>query len=183
MLDWIIANRNWLFDGIGATFIAGLVAVIWRRLYRPSSSPPQVVVHFQERASTPVDAPREEPIRVERIASITAAEIEKVFDEAPPLQRTQIRERYVGLKIEWDTALRAADEEADGLVRLLLRPKGVHMFSLTCRVKFDDYRELGILPEDSLIRVYGTIEDADRYSVKLTDAELKYMEPKKAPKS
>lgn len=57
------------------------------------------------------------------------------------------------------------------------------MFSLTCRVKFDDYRELGILPEDSLIRVYGTIEDADRYSVKLTDAELKYMEPKKAPKS
>jgi len=127
---------------------------------------PQVVVrlHNDDRGDTQSDVALPDqlaPAAIERLSEISFDDIEKAIDSAPPMQREDIAERYVGLNVEWDTYLRSANRLDGGEVFLRLAiDKSYRGRSVYCRVKADEYRVLGILPMDAHIRVAGQIAKA-----------------------
>jgi hypothetical protein len=180
VFSWLAQNKEWLFSGVGATVLGVVFALMSRKRNAVQSEPHQIIVRVEESSKSTSVAPASIPlVHVERITPITPAEIHNAIKDVPPLQKASVKQRFVGLKVEWDTQLKSADEKA-GVVRLYLGAADKTLFDIWCSVKYDDYRELGILPKGSLIRVYGEIEKADEWSVDLRNVELKYMEAKPA---
>jgi len=177
MLAWLNANKEWLFSGAGAVFAAWIFGLTkWLR--REVTPPPQVIVRVEGAPAPPAQAAQlASAVRIERIAPITAEDIHSAITNALPLQEAAVKKSFIGLKIEWDTLLQGAEEE-DGVVHLFLKATSEPFFSIWCNVKLVDYRELGIMPRDSRIRVYGEIEKAEEWSVRLKGVELKYLEKK-----
>jgi hypothetical protein len=192
MFEWLSANKEWMFSGLGVTVLAGVVAIfkllgsrkqpaqpatVVFRVENPVQFPPTVV----QNASPTVPVTPPAPVSAERITTITQRDISDAIDAAPPLQRDAVAERFKGVKIEWDTSLRSGYERA-GEVHLRLRVREINepaWFDVECKVRLSDYRELGILPQGSLIRVYGEITKATSFSVELTNVRLLYIEPAK----
>ncbi|MDP2621621.1 MAG: hypothetical protein U1E51_06495 [Candidatus Binatia bacterium] len=108
IVDWIIDNRAWVFSGVGVAIIGGFIAFA-RWLLVKRKSEPVIQIQFvqdeafqRQRSSTDVaEAP------IERISSVTFAEIRAAMAAAPPLHRREVAKRYVGLHVEWDTYLYA----------------------------------------------------------------------------
>jgi hypothetical protein len=111
---------------------------------------------------------------LERVSVVTLDEINTSLVDAPPLQRTRISESYVGLRVEWDTQFVDGKLQENGDIRLQLTiPNSKHQpKSVWCEVPASEYRELGILPENSKIRVSGKIETIASYGIYLKDARL-----------
>jgi len=111
---------------------------------------------------------------LERISVVTLNEINTSLANAPPMQRTRIAESYSGLRVEWDTEFLNGKLQDDGNIRLQLTvPDTEHQpKSVWCNVPATEYRELGILPENSKIRVSGEIEKVASYGIDLKDARL-----------
>jgi len=42
VLEWLYSNRSWIFDGIGAIFLSGLIAYFWRRRKNDNKNQSQV---------------------------------------------------------------------------------------------------------------------------------------------
>ncbi len=85
-------------------------------------------------------------------------------------------QRYVGLRVEWDTRLRFAEPRDDGLVWLILQAEPPETyFNVDCMVKLDDFKILGVLPEGAQIRIGGTIAEATGYGVVLEDVYLHFL--------
>jgi hypothetical protein len=148
-----------------------------------------VIVHLQ--SSMAGGAPENETssaplVKLDRISAITPKDIYDSISAAPPLQRKDVANRYKGLKVEWDTSLRSANESRleEGAVRLRLRyGERFDYLSVICTVRLSEYKELGILPEGSSIRVYGEIEEANQFDVELKDVRLTYLAPKGTPQN
>lgn len=111
---------------------------------------------------------------LKRVSVISLDEINTSLADAPPLQRTRIAESYVGLRVEWDTQFVGGKLQEDGDIRLQLTiPNAKHQpKSVWCKVPAAEYRELGILPEDSKIRVSGEIEAVASHGIELKEARL-----------
>lgn len=170
--------------GIVGAFATGFLKKAGEDLYlwlkgvvNPNSvaeSKAQVVFHLH-------DARNEKPdhlnvIEIEKISQLTFDEIEKAIDSAPPLQREQAAKSYIGLRVEWDTYLRAAHKREDGNISLRLSLDAEFMGrSTSCEVPEDEYRELGVLPEGAKIRVVGEISEACSYDIKLSNARLEIL--------
>ncbi len=92
------------------------------------------------------------------------------------MQRHEVAKRYVGVKVEWDSYLKSAYPRKDGNVRLRLTPhKEFSGSNIVCEVSANEYRELGILPEGSHIRVSGEIADASYGEVELSNVRLQIL--------
>jgi len=143
----------------------------------PEQHPAQVVIHV---TGNGVPAPSEEispsllePVSVERVSGITFEDIREALDKAPPLQREHIANSYVGIRIEWDTYFKGGTRRDDDMVSVRLttnldRP----LNTIWCEVPLSEYRELGVLPKDSKIRVFGKITEASSWDIKLDDVHL-----------
>ncbi len=139
---------------------------------------PQVIVHLGNndvQSLTSKSNAALTPATVERISEITFQEISKTIENAPPLQREQIAKNYLGLQVEWDayfcSGYRDKDDNID--LRLSASPNRTGKY-VRCTVRLSDYRELGLLPENSKVRVSGKITDADRFDVTLSDVRLHF---------
>lgn len=167
-----------LFKKAGEDFYSWLKAKI-----NPKSTiaaAPQVVVHLHDdRGSAQHDsAPHLQlaPVVIESLSQVSFDDIEKAIDSAPPLQREQVANSYVGLKVEWESYLRSADKRDNGEVFLRLAiDKDYKGRSVVCKVKLDEYRVLGILPKGAHIRVEGEITMANFCDVELSNVRLQIL--------
>ncbi len=52
MLDWIAQNKEWIFSGIGAVILTGIVGWLFKRKQQPvPSEQPQKSVHLEDLTS------------------------------------------------------------------------------------------------------------------------------------
>lgn len=141
---------------------------------------PQVVVHVTANGSAKVSEEQQsaalEPVALRRPSGLTFEDIRKAYEGVPPLQRQRIADSFVGIRVDWDTFLKAATQEDGDMVRLLLTTEvDVPTNSIVCRVKLSDYRELGVLPKGARIRVAGEIAEADSWDVRLDNVQLEIL--------
>lgn len=138
---------------------------------------PQLIVQLAQNGSTPTgdNSPsiRLAPAAIDRVSPLTFQDIAEAIDSAPPLQRDHVAESFKGLRVEWDTYFKSGRLSEEGTIRLRLGTEQRGSFkSVLCAVAVADYRELGVLPEGSKIRVFGEIESASRYDIELKDVRL-----------
>jgi hypothetical protein len=138
---------------------------------------PQLIIQLNgETRNQSVDGAnllRLEPASIERISSLKFDDISQAIEAAPPLQRDRVAESYKGLRVEWDTYFKSGSQVDGDLFRLRLRTKLKGSFdTVKCEVPAKEYRELGILPEGSKIRVSGEIESASMFDIELKDVRL-----------
>lgn len=113
------------------------------------------------------------PATIERVSPLTFQDIAEAIDSAPPLQRDHVAKNFKGLRVEWDTYFKSGKSSEDGTIRLRLGTEQRGSYNtVICEVAGADYRELGVLPEGSKIRVFGEIESASRYDIELKDVRL-----------
>lgn len=196
---------EWIFSGIGVAVIGWIGAAVYRHS-KSKSAPPQpaptsgstvgmVVVNMGNATNPIINAgtgsveqgvsavqPAEptQPVSITRVAPITLKQIRQAIESAPPLQRPGVTRHYVGITVQWRTALvsatRGTNDPDD--IRLLLKVKeDVISAHLTCHVRLSQYRELGILQEGAPITVSGRIRDIDGLFVGLEDAQLFFNDP------
>jgi len=185
VIDWLVTNKEWVFSGIGVTFIAALAALarFFGKRYQRGTAEVVIRIEHASDASRQPDLSASAAIAVERISPITLNEFQSAIESAPPLQREVVAQRYVGQRIEWDTELSNVRQEKE-FVMLQLRaqkPRSApypYPVFVWCYVKLEDYRELAILPEGAHIRVNGTIEKVSSTSVGLKDARLTFLSSK-----
>lgn len=161
---------------------AGEDSYSWmKKKINPKSTEPtasHLIIHMNAESglNTSKGISLSEPQRpvVERVSEVTLDDINTSIVDAPPLQRTRVSDSYVGLRVEWDTYFVSGKLRENGDIRLQLTiPDAKHQpKSVWCEVPASEYRELGILPEDSKIRVSGEIESIAEYGVNLKDARL-----------
>ena len=179
LIKWIIKNIKWVFSGIGV-FILGIPFTIVMIVIsqRQSASPRQPVVttdsiRFSAPNTTELQSGNLSTHSNEHISSLTIDEITNSIVQAPPLQRSTVAKSYVGIKVEWDAYLRVAGKIRDDKVLLILdNRKDPPRKHIECVVSLSEYRELGILPEYSKIKVSGEIESASVMSVSLRNVVL-----------
>jgi len=171
MLEWLVSNKSWLFDGVGGSTallaISGLVRWIWRRRRKSEGT-----VRYGTRYET-VDVGFVGPVVPTggaRISSITAKEVLNAVDDAPPLQRKSIENSYKGITVEWKAPFFHADEEDDDLVRVMLSvaPGKFITFSVFLKI----YPELKVVREGRSITVMGRIQRCSSGRVYLDSAQL-----------
>lgn len=138
---------------------------------------PQLIVQFaQNGASSTVDnSPlvNLEPASIERVSPLSFNDIAEAISSAPPLQRNHVAESFKGLHVEWDTYFKNGYSSENGTIRLRLgTEQRASLNTVICEVLAADYRELGILPEGSKIRVFGEIESASTFDIELKDVRL-----------
>jgi hypothetical protein len=139
--------------------------------------PPQVVVHFHDdRGNSQAESvlPAQfTPVAIECLSQVSFDDIEKAIDSAPPMQREHVANRYLGLKVEWNSYLRSANMKESGEVFLRLSiDKAYKGRSVLCKVQADEYRVLGILPKGAHILVAGEITKVDTCDVELSNVRL-----------
>ena len=177
MIDWLVANKEWLFSGGGVALCASVVAV-FRHFRKPLVTKTQSVEVNVENFvyAKPTDIALAEISNFQRISNVLPEQIQNSIYHAPPLQRKAVAERYIGIRVEWNTELFSAESHGD-TVRLYLRTKSSDnspsSIIVICKVNLADYPELNVLPPKSNIRVIGSIiEVSTLLVVTLNDSVL-----------
>ena len=183
MIQFILDNKEWLFSGIGVTILILAITLI-KKAFRgkkeqvPIEETQEIVIHLNPSSDTEITK-NKELIPVDKISPITFSHIEEAITNAPPLQRDDVKKHFIGIKVEWETYLKAASKDDEGIVTLRLSPGTEiedRLYTIRCKVAIEDYRELGILPEGTRIRINGEIVKADRWDVELTKVRLYFLE-------
>ena len=158
--------------GTGFLKKAGEDAYSWLKAkYGPKSeyiAPVPLVV----RIDTPQGGPGE-TLPTEPANHVVIGDISKAINDAPPMQRDAVAQRFIGISVRWDCYFYSGDVLPDN--RILVRLTPDLAFSgkyVKCEVSASEYRELGILAEGAKIRVSGEIARARSYEVELSDAHL-----------
>jgi hypothetical protein len=113
-----------------------------------------------------------EPSILERVSQLSFRDIQSAISAAPPLQRDRVAESYVGLRVEWDTYFYSGKVRDDMMTLRLRSDARMPYGNVICEVKVNEYREFGILPEDTKVRVSGKIIKASGVDVELEDVRL-----------
>lgn len=179
LIDWLDKNKEWLFSGGGVAIFVGLATLFTKLRKKPDARAPSVAASVEPvAAQVQPSAPPPNAVRVERVAPVSPAEIRTSIEDAPPLQRQVVADRFKGLRIEWDTELVSA-ESSKGTVTLQLKARPIAPFELAfsvfCSVKLEDYRELSVIPVRAGIRVNGLIESANDRWVRLVEPKLTFL--------
>ncbi len=154
--------------GTGFIKKAGEDCYIWaRRKINPKlvepNRPPLIIQMKTDNASD---------ITQDNVSKVTPVDIITTINNAPPLQRVRVAEGYIGLKVRWETLFSHGTLHKDEITVLLRVIDAKCWHCIRCTVPARDNRELGILPEDSKVRVSGEIENIDLRTITLTDARL-----------
>jgi hypothetical protein len=158
-------------------------SVLRKRLWpnRQENSTPQVVIHLPaaatEASNNEIIHRSLQPTSIERVSTLSYEEIIESIRKAPPLQQASVSKAYIGLRVEWDTYFKSGRYKDEGkLIRLYLTMnKDALMSDIQCEVPADEYRELGVLPKGTLIRVAGEIAKADLADIELKNVHLQIL--------
>jgi len=176
MFKFILDNKEWIFSGIGVAVLGGLIMILRRKTQKSKENLPQVVINVlgtDQEQSEEGKTTEVTPVSIERISPINFKDIMETIDKSPPMQRDQVAKKFVGIKVEWDTFLKGASTDKDDMVRLrLTTDKKRPLDTIHCRVPLSQYRELGVLPEGTRIRIQGEIEEAGSWDVSLNNVKL-----------
>ncbi len=181
MIDFILQNKEWLFSGVGISVVLGIIAISKKMLHgkRDKDRTNEVVIHLSASREMINSTDQKNVISIERLRTISFKEIENAIKTAPPLQRDEVKKNFTGIKVGWDTYLKGASKEDESIVSLRLSPGPDpldSLYTISCRVSLQDYRELGILPEGSRIRIHGEIASADRFDIELINVKLFFLD-------
>jgi len=119
-----------------------------------------------------------------KLSSLSFSQITEAIEKAPPLQRDDVKNNYKGIKVTWDSYLKSATKINNNTISLLLATslKGdLRLFIIRCEVPLNEYRELGILPAESKIRIQGEIAKVDAFVIDLTKVKLFFLDTDKTP--
>lgn len=169
MLEFIIANRSWLFDGAGLALIVSVTTLISRRLSKPKEAS-HITVHVTSPAAA-VNEPAQN-ITATRINPLTFQQVVAEFKDAPPLQIDAINERFKGISIRWETQIFDIEKSHNDTARLSLHFGPSKPGLILCSVALSDYKELAYLKRGAPVTVIGEIERANDRMVSLTNAQL-----------
>jgi hypothetical protein len=175
-IDYIVANKEWVFSGIGVLILGSLCGLVWRYVTRRAAPPHhgqvtivQVLNDRPPQSPPQLSAQIQSPIT--RISPITMREITKAIENAPPLQREDVAKHYEGITVQWETRLFSAAKKEKDNVRLSLDfDEGTSL--VICTVRLSNYSELGVLPKGAPITVIGRISKVDSKYVELEDTQL-----------
>ena len=136
MMDWFIDNREWLFSGAGITVLAIIYGIIRWYMNKSRESHSQGVVNVTK--TGPIDvsdiAGVDQGLASEsdmedakqRLATqgrptfISFDDIQEAIGSAPPLQRDQVKENFIGITVDWIAYLNSAKKKDNGLIGLSL---------------------------------------------------------------
>ena len=134
------------------------------------SQAPQMVIQVKTDGAS---AAIENVVSGKRVSSLNFDDIAKAITSAPPMQRDLVAERYIGIRVEWDTYFKSGSLVGDNLMELrLTADKKYPINTIYCKVPADKYLEFGILPEYTKVRVSGELAKVNRFNVELTDVHL-----------
>lgn len=182
MLDFILDNRSWLFDGLGVVVLVGLVGFFYRRFFGKDQPAPSHITVLQvvESGKSSAVANRVQDItevtKVTRLSPLTFEEILAAFKDAPPLQIDAIGERFKGVTVQWRSQIFDIKKGSKDTVYLSLHFGPEKPGVIICEVPLDKYKELAYLKKESPVTVQGVIEKAENRSVTLKNAELFFTE-------
>jgi len=99
-LKWIWQNKEWLFSGVGVSFILAFAGLAYRAIHRRKI--PAALAASPVRSAEPT-----------RFTKPTPREIKTQIAALPPFQARAASEAYKGLKVRWQTQFLYVDEDRD----------------------------------------------------------------------
>lgn len=166
MINFIIENKEWLFSGIGVIILLGIFALVKKAFH-------------SEKAPFIMNRKRiEEDNSIFKIPSLTFSHIEKLVNNAPPLQRDEIKNSFKGIKVNWETYLNSASKE-ENFINLRLKI-GANLknedllYTIHCKVASNDYPQLGVLLQSTKIIVKGEIDKVSTQDIELVNVKLTF---------
>lgn len=179
MLDFIWANKAWLFEGAGVAMVVGFVTLLYNRFGRKYQGSPSHITVVQvveadkrtEVASRAADS-AVDITKVTRISPLSFQEILDVMADAPPLQEDTIGERFKGITVQWKTQIYDMKKTTDGKVQLTLHFGAGKPGLIFCDVSLSQYQELAYLKKETPVTVFGVVKSTRTGSVSLENAQL-----------
>ncbi len=184
MIKFIIKNKEWLFSGIGVIILLGIITLFKKIFFRKKdkkseeTKPQEITIHLSPSGESS-KADESSLIPIEKISPLSFSQIQKAIGEAPPLQRDDIKKNLKGIKVVWDCYLKGASKLNNDIISLWLWDSNEvdkHLSTIWCKVSLNDYRELGIMPEGTKIRVQGEIARVDQFDIELVNVKLLFLE-------
>jgi hypothetical protein len=169
MLEFISANKSWLFDGAGLALIVGVITLLYRKFAKPQETS-HITVHVAPQPAATEQ--KTQTTSATRIAPLTFERVVAEFKDAPPLQVDAINERFKGVSIKWETQIFNIEKTFNENVRLTLHFGPGRPGLIICNVALSDYKELAYLKKEAPVTVIGEIERATESTVSLTNAQL-----------
>ena len=94
------------------------------------------------------------------------------MDAQPPLMRSQVVARYIGMEVDWLITLANGSEDHSGQAHLLFQFDSRSVRMVTGEVSLSEYPQLRATRAGSPLRIRGTIRKITTLSIELEIAEL-----------
>ena len=174
MLDYILKNKEWLFSGIGVTFI-GLLLLFIRYLFKKKT--PRTKNDIERVTNNITKAKTNGIVHVSAMSQEDVYRIIQELKEMPPLHIEDITKNYVGLNVDLLTEYFSAYQKDADLIRvqLFLIGNSFNPVTVWCEVNLSEYKQFSILKKNAKIRVIGKIAKIDLYSVSLSNVKLFFL--------
>jgi hypothetical protein len=124
--------------------------------------------------------PIQESEKENHTTNITFEEIKNRIEAAPPFQRNDIKQYFMGLTVDWQTRLYSVEkaDEDDLHVSLYVDDKDNRYVGIcTCNVPLVKYPELKILHKDHPIRIVGKIARIQEANIALIEEPTLFFLP------
>ena len=201
-MDWIWQNRTWLFDGIGATVVIGLLLWLFKRLFPPHAnskagneahalvgrdasfvaSPIASGTHITQIINMAGAQNAQTASRLEFRSEPTPRDIFERIAVALPFDKERAAESYEGLGVRWRGRLSLVWTEgsSQGARNVLLRPEesGHQSQAILFSANVSEVPRLKIAGLLELLEVRGTINHIDEYGlvIRLKDVQIDFCE-------
>jgi hypothetical protein len=160
LIDWILANKDWLFSGLGLSLLAFLFYLIRRLSEKLRSAPP------------PFDQAQ---FRTRPLPD----EISRRVEVAPPLHQANRSSEFTGLRVQWRTTLSASQPTHDGKILLMLLDRGKYPW-IRLEIDAQHYPDLQLARKGTTIWVAGTIAGYHSNTFTISEPQLKVLLPEAA---
>lgn len=168
MIEYIEANKEWLFSGAGIVLLTVLftVAVKFKNYFDLKNSE-------RKRSSSSNKALK--------ITHLDFDAIKNAIDTAIPIQRDGVIKSFKGLGIRWGVHLLRATTDGD-IVRLVLTTRLPNrQNTIYCDVRAEDYPELNALKEGDKLVVTGAIKEASVWDIWLDNVSISFNDAAATP--
>lgn len=124
--------------------------------------------------------PIQESEKESHTTNITFEEIKNRIEAAPPFQRNDIKQYFVGLTVDWQTRLVSVEKTDEDDLHVLLsihHKEGGYVGLCACDVPLVKYPELKILNKDHPIRVVGKIAQIQQAEIACVEGATLFFLP------
>jgi hypothetical protein len=194
-MNWILANKEWVFSGVGVAVIGSLIALFFRR---PSGN---LAAISADRSGSVVGSPVASGSNISQTVNIVSApatappstvysgtptpdEIAAHLKSLPVFQRNAVKDSYIGLKICWPVELKNLHEISD-VVRKAYKTDHTHTLvtesrgqEIEANINISRFPRLKISHRGTPMRLSGEISGvgATGFTYWLKDVEIEFDE-------